>query len=450
MRALACAVLSAAVAAATLGVAPPPRLVAIRNGTWVNTSSGAPVVLVGPNVVVKGPPYIPTVDAGAPMCADVVNAACSAAGTCSSCTTFGPADVANLKARGWNALRLGVVWAGAQPEAGDALDPAFLTRLDAFLNLTDAAGIAVILDNHGDMTGSLNCGNGAPAWVQKAADPAGTMVGRPLTTGFPYSAVPGLNVTQLGGYAVCGDNATAWAAHAGDPLYNLLSPCCAAMNSHNPGALGFTTLAQATMDYVLTPGPGRDAFVLYWKLLAQAAAGHPSAVAAELMNEPMTIKRGLAFDTWRAAGEAISAVVPDMSVSVADTGEGVVLPPWAVPLAGDALISNATLAWMRESPNVFLAWHWYGSPANVTEAVEDALALGALWGVPALLTEFGDCGAWNAAAAAGMGHLYWLYSSYCTTGPAFGNRAVPADTFGACILGWGGEAGGDPGFNCTA
>jgi len=219
------------------------------------------------------------------------------------------------------------------------------------------------------------------------------------------------------------------------------------MNSHNPGALGFTTLAQATMDYVITPGPGRAAFVRYWQLLAQAAAGHPSAVAAELMNEPMTIRRGLAFDTWRAAGEAISAVVPDMSVSVADTGEGVVLPPWAVPPAGDVLISNATLAWMRESPNVFFAWHWYGSPANVTEAVQDALALSAAWGVPGLLTEFGFCDAWDAAAQAGMGHLFWLYSSYCTTGPAFGNRAVPADTFGACILGWG---GGNAAYNCSA
>jgi hypothetical protein len=441
MRALLCAVLSAASATA------PPRLVAIRNGTWVNTTTGAPVVLAGPNVVVKGPPYLPTVDAGAPVCSDVVDAACSAAGTCSSCTTFGASDVLNFAARGWNAMRLGVVWAGAQLADGDALDPGFLARLDAFLSLTDAAGIAVILDNHGDMTGTLNCGNGAPAWVQKAADPAGTMVGRPLTTGLPYSLVPGLNVTQLTGYDACGDNVTAWAAHAGDPLYNLLSPCCAAMNSHNPGALGFTTLAQATMDYVITPGPGRDAFVRYWRLLAQAVAGHPSAVAAELMNEPMTVQRGLAFDTWRAAGEAISAVIPDMSVSVSDTGEAVVLPPWAVPVAGDILISNATLAWMRSSPNVFLAWHWYGQPVNLTEAVEGALALGALWGVPTLLTEFGFCDAWVTAAQAGMGHFYWHYSSYCNTGPAFGNRAVPQGTFGACILGW---ASGNSGFNCTA
>jgi hypothetical protein len=297
------------------------------------------------------------------------------------------------------------------------------------------------------MTGSLNCGNGAPAWVQRLADPAGAMIGKPLVTGLPYSLVPGLDVASLPGYGVCGDNASAWAAHAGDPLYNLLSPCCAAMNDGNPGGLGFTTLAQATIAFIMAPGPGRDAFVRYWRLLAEAVAGHPSAVAAEFMNEPMTIQRGDAFDTWREAGTAVSAVIPDMSVSVADTGEAVVLPPWAVPTAGDILISNVTLAWMRESPNVYLAWHWYGSPANASDAVADALALGARWGVPTLLTEFMDCAAWRAADTAGVGHLFWHYSAYCTTGPAFGSRAVPADTFGACILGW---AGGDSAYNCSA
>ncbi len=81
----------------------------------------------------------------------------------------------------------GVVWAGAQPRDENALDPDFLWRLDAILNLTDAHGIAVLfttcritvlslshkslnvcsrapiqvmLDNHGDMVGSAGCGNG--------------------------------------------------------------------------------------------------------------------------------------------------------------------------------------------------------------------------------------------------------------------------------------------------
>ena len=440
-----CAAASAACAAAAAS-ASSPRLVRVSGRQFVLAATGAPITLVGPNVVVKGPPYLPTVALDAPACADVVDARCSAAGNCSSCSTFGLADVANFRAHGWNAMRLGVVWAGAQPRDEDALDAGFLARLHALLDVTDAAGLAVVLDNHGDMVGTANCGNGVPAWVQAQA--AGALVGRPLETAFPYALVPGLQVSALPGYSACGSNATAWAAFAGDPNYNLLSPCCQAMNSDNPGALGFTTLAQATMDYVVSAGAGRAAFVRYWALLAEAVRAHPSAVAAELMNEPMTIRRTRAFDTWREAGQAINAAVPDMAVSVADTGEAVVLPAWVVAIiGGDEGISNETLAWIRGAGTVFFAWHWYGAPANATDAAAEALALGAEWGVPTLLTEFGDCAAWQAAARAGIGRLYWHYSAYCTTGPDFGNRRVPEDTFGACILGW---ASGNSNFTCPS
>ena len=56
--------------------------------------------------------------------------------------------------------------------------------------------------------------------------------------------------------------------------------------------------------------------------MAEAVVGHPSAFGAELDNEPITINRRLAFDTWRAAAVAIHDVIPDMAVSLADTSEG--------------------------------------------------------------------------------------------------------------------------------
>ena len=148
---------------------------------------------------------------------------------------------------GWNAIRLGVVWAGAQPQDEDALDPDFLQRLHAVLNLTDRTGIHVMLDNHGDMTGTAGCGNGAPMWFQQKAAPE--LIGKPLETGFPFSLVPGINIKDLHGYDYCGDNATMWAQFAGDPNYNLLNPCCQQMNSPNPGALGYTTIAQKVQIY---------------------------------------------------------------------------------------------------------------------------------------------------------------------------------------------------------
>lgn len=431
-------------AAAAWAQAPRPRAVRIAGRRFVLAATGEPIVLVGPNVVVKGPPYLPTTDNSTSVCSDVVDDACTATGTCVSCTTFTRGDAANLRARAWNSIRLGVVWAGAQPRDEDALDGAFLARLHAVLALCDAEGIHVVLDNHGDMVGGAGCGNGAPMWLAAAAAPQ--LIGAPLVTAFPYDLVPGLNVSTLDGFAVCGSNVSAWAAHAGDPNYNLVSACCQALNSGgNPGALGYTTISQATMDYIVTEGPGRDAFVRFWRLLAEAVTQHPSAVAIEPMNEPMTIRRTRAFDTWRAVGQAVNAVVPDLGVAVCDTGEGVLIPDWVVKIAGGGgLISNETLHWIKTAGYVFYAWHWYGLPSDPVQAVADAEALGESWGVPTFATEFMDCGAWRACAAA-VSHAYWHYSAYCTTGAAFGNRAAPADTFGACILGW---AGGNSAYSC--
>ena len=138
----------------------------------------------------------------------------------------------------------------------------------------------VMLDNHGDMVGSQGCGNGVPTWFQRKY--ASELIGKPLETKLPYSLISSISVYKTGGYEHCGDNATSWAAHAGDPNYNLLNECCQAMNSGNPGGLGFTTISQQTMDAVVNDGAGRADFVRFWRLVAEAVKGHPSAFGFEL------------------------------------------------------------------------------------------------------------------------------------------------------------------------
>jgi len=417
------------------------RNVRIEGQQFVEAKTSEPVVLVGPNVVVKGPPYMPYVQ-GDTICNDVVNDECTATGTCISCDTFNQADIDHMREMGWNAIRLGVVWAGAQPRDEEALDPAFLELMHDVLDLTDANEIHVILDNHGDMVGSAGCGNGVPMWFQQKAAPE--LIGKQLETHFPYNLV--LPVDQLDGYAYCGNDTAKWAQHAGDPNYNLINECCQQMNSGNPGELGFTTISQRTMDYLVDEGPGRQDFVRFWRLMAEAVRDHPSAFAAEWMNEPMTIRRKQAYNTWRACGEAVLEVIPDMSVSIHEVGQGAVIPSWLTEFgAGDILIDQDTVEWIKASSNVFYAWHYYGNPRTPEIAVENALALQRDWDVPSFNTEFGGCDAWNACDAAGISHTYWHYSSYCTTGPSFGNLTVPEETFGGCLLGW---AGADSSKTC--
>ena len=108
------------------------------------------------------------------------------------------------------------------------------------------------------------------------------LIGKQLTTGFPYSLISSLQVTNVGGYDHCGDDAEKWAAFSGDPNYNLLNECCQAMNGPNPGGLGYTKISQATMNYMIEEGQGRDDFVRFWRLMAEAVVDHPRAFGFEL------------------------------------------------------------------------------------------------------------------------------------------------------------------------
>jgi len=119
---------------------------------------------------------------------------------------------------------------------------------------------------------------------------------------------------------------------------------------------------------------------------------------------------------------------------------------WVVNLiGGGVLLDKDTVDWIKASNNVFYAWHYYSYPSTPEIAVENALAIQKDWNVPSFNTEFGSCEAWNDCVAANISHTYWHYSSYCTTGPSFGNRKVPDDTFGGCLLGW---AGADSSKTC--
>ena len=186
------------------------------------------------------------------------------------------------------------------------------------------------------------------------------------------------------------------------------------------------------MDYVLKPGTGRDAFVRFWTLVATEVSRHPSAFAVESMNEPMSIRRRWMFDTWRAITEAVLGVVPDMSVSISDVGEWSGVPALLIELTGGFEdISSETEAWIKASNNSFYAWHYGKEPSNI----KNMRAISKKWDMPTFGTEL-SCDQFLAAKEANISHSYWHYSSYCNTGPWFGNRSVPNDTFGSCILGW--------------
>ena len=58
-----------------------------------------------------------------------------------------PADIADLSARGFTLVRLGVIWAAVEPEPGQ-YDQEYLDYLTTQLDLLHGAGLAVLLDAH--------------------------------------------------------------------------------------------------------------------------------------------------------------------------------------------------------------------------------------------------------------------------------------------------------------
>ena len=221
--------------------------VTIRGGKWVN-ASGEVEILTGANVVVKGAPWLPSIHADG-VCVDRCNDTTPTNPGCSSphhtttaCRTFSSYDTANLKANGYNMIRLGVTWAGAQPTNAATLDPAWVSKLQDILRVCHAAGIRVILDMHEDAVGAATCGEGVPMWFSHLATPG--QIGKPLIT--LGGKVPG-GLPLKDGRCTAKDTAS-WAAHAGTDEYPWKNVCC--QHAYWPNfSLSFA--AQRTMGFLV-------------------------------------------------------------------------------------------------------------------------------------------------------------------------------------------------------
>jgi endoglycosylceramidase len=111
-----------------------------QSGRWVTDSTGRVVVLHGLNQVYKVAPYEPSADG------------------------FGDDDAAFLAANGFDAVRVGVIWAAVEPQPG-VYDDGYLDSIADTVNTLAAHGIVSILDFHQDLYNEKFQGEGAPAWA---------------------------------------------------------------------------------------------------------------------------------------------------------------------------------------------------------------------------------------------------------------------------------------------
>ena len=109
-------------------------------GTWLTNSDGQVVILHGVNEVYKLPPYLP------------------------SASGFSEDDAEFLAANGFNVVRLGVIWAGVEPEPG-VIDTAYLASIQQTVQMLADHGIYTVVDMHQDNYSSTFQGEGAPEWA---------------------------------------------------------------------------------------------------------------------------------------------------------------------------------------------------------------------------------------------------------------------------------------------
>ena len=113
-----------------------------HRGAFLTDQAGRVVFLHGVNVVDKLPPYV---------------APDTAAG-------FTARDADFLAAHGFNAVRLGVLFAGVMPQPGQ-IDQTYLAQVDRIVQLLTARKIWVLLDFHQDAFNEKFHGEGFPAWA---------------------------------------------------------------------------------------------------------------------------------------------------------------------------------------------------------------------------------------------------------------------------------------------
>lgn len=150
------------VAAFTVALLVTPLLGSTNPPTW-RDSGNRTLVFHGVNVVHKGFPYIPITS------------------HFDSNFSFAAEDVTFLRSIGCNAIRLGVIWAGAQPlpppsEGAPApFNMSYFDELERVVAIAAAGGVSVLLDVHQDLYSAAFCGEGAPPWAAGASNASGVL-----------------------------------------------------------------------------------------------------------------------------------------------------------------------------------------------------------------------------------------------------------------------------------
>lgn len=229
---------------------PPPQL--RHDGRWLIDASGRTVLIHGINAVWKHAPYV---------------APDTAAG-------FGVKDAEFLADNGFNAVRLGVLFAGVMPRPG-VIDTAYLDKVDRIVQLLAQRKIYVLLDFHQDDYSEKFTGEGFPAWAVYDDGIPFTPTGSFFTNYFTPALARTFDNLWANKDKIWDQYAAGWAAVAdrwadqpylmGYDLFNEPSGGSQALTCANPnGCPPFDATLQEFYDHVRTAIRTKDRGNLVW------------------------------------------------------------------------------------------------------------------------------------------------------------------------------------------
>uniref|UniRef100_A0A1D1Z0G4 Endoglycoceramidase n=1 Tax=Anthurium amnicola TaxID=1678845 RepID=A0A1D1Z0G4_9ARAE len=213
---------------------PTSKIVEVKNDRYID-EFGRQRFFRGLNVVYKGFPYYPKIDAFDPV------------------TSFTEKDMKILADVNMNVIRLGVLWAGVEPIRGK-YNETYLRIIKSIVDKCNLYGIYVLLDSHQDVMSEKFCGEGFPRWAVRTEG------------AWPFPLPLGLAARY-------------------DPITGL--PDKRTCGRLNWALLYFSRAANVAWQRLYSNYDGlRDAFAAQWAKIASIFKNSRNLLGYDLLNEP--------------------------------------------------------------------------------------------------------------------------------------------------------------------
>lgn len=378
---------------------------------------GREVAFRGTNVVVKGPPWHPGRDGHNDLYSLVAE------------------DFEALRSAGFNLIRLGVMWPGAEPERG-RYNESYYEVIRGIVREAAEYGIYVLAEMHQDFLSEKYCGEGVPSWAavgDVAADfpePRLLTVGRQSPPMRLDAGVPSRqSCSRLGGGIVGAGTASSQFSYASAAAYEAL----------------YTNRCSL-----------RDAWAKFWAKTAHELKGFSNVLGLELINEPWNgdvFNDPLLILPHRAESERLLPAYDALVAAIRAVDEEVLVFFGEVTGHKGLEVDSGNGFWrppggQAEANRSVLAFHYYRPPQDVDAGtwadshIESAERVGTgLFMTESCCSHYLDY--MQAGAARGGSFAQWEWKAFCNETREDGVW-VSGSGFGACISGFNAGPYPDP------